>query len=187
MLTRCSTRIVRRAIGKLRASRTVFLPRTSREIVDLRPRPFVHRLDRIVLRLTFTRLWSRSTFHVVQTHDSPPFSVRHVQRQRSKTRAARTVRTGDGAALALEIGSRAGSTSKPEGGRVRKFLAVALIVLGVVALAYGNISFTRQEKVVDLGPVEVTKEKRETIPLTPIAGGAFLIAGVAMLAIRSRA
>ncbi len=69
---------------------------------------------------------------------------------------------------------------------MKQILAVALIVLGVVALAYGNISFTRQKKVVDLGPVEVTQEKRETIPLTPIAGGVFLVSGIALLAIRPR-
>jgi uncharacterized membrane protein YidH (DUF202 family) len=69
---------------------------------------------------------------------------------------------------------------------LKQILAIALIVLGVVALAYGNISFTRQKKVVDLGPVEVTQEKRETIPLTPVAGGVFLVAGVALLAIRPR-
>ena len=69
---------------------------------------------------------------------------------------------------------------------MKKVLALALIVLGVVALAYGNISFTREKKVVDLGPVEIKQDKRETIPLSPIAGGAFLVAGIALLAIRPR-
>ena len=70
---------------------------------------------------------------------------------------------------------------------MKRIVALALIVLGVVALAYGNISFTRQKKVVDLGPVEVRQDKRETIPLSPIAGGVFLVAGIALLAIRPRA
>ena len=46
-----------------------------------------------------------------------------------------------------------------------RIVALALIAIGVIALAYGNISFTREKKIVDLGPVEVTKDKRETIPL----------------------
>lgn len=69
---------------------------------------------------------------------------------------------------------------------MKSFLALALIVLGVVALAYGNISFTREKKVVDLGPIEVKQNKRENIPLSPIAGGVFLVAGVALLAIRPK-
>jgi uncharacterized membrane protein YidH (DUF202 family) len=67
-----------------------------------------------------------------------------------------------------------------------RIVAIALIVLGVVALAYGNISFTREKKVVDLGPLEVRHDKRETIPLPPIAGGVMLVAGIALLAVRPR-
>jgi hypothetical protein len=56
----------------------------------------------------------------------------------------------------------------------------------VIGLAYGGFSWTRREKVLDLGPVEITSEKRESIPLPPIAGGVCLIAGVALLAAGGR-
>lgn len=67
-----------------------------------------------------------------------------------------------------------------------RLLAIVLIVLGVVGLAYGGISYTRREKVLDVGPVELTADKRETIPLPPIAGGLCLVAGIALLVIRPR-
>jgi len=60
-------------------------------------------------------------------------------------------------------------------------MGVVLIVLGVVALAYGGISYTRREKVVDIGPIEATAEKRETIPLPPLLGGLALAGGVVLL------
>jgi hypothetical protein len=60
-------------------------------------------------------------------------------------------------------------------------MGVVLIVLGVVALAYGGISYTRREKVVDIGPIEATAERRETIPLPPILGGLALAGGVVLL------
>ena len=60
-------------------------------------------------------------------------------------------------------------------------MGVVLIVLGVVALAYGGISYTRREKVVDIGPIEATAERRETIPLPPLLGGLALAGGVALL------
>ena len=69
---------------------------------------------------------------------------------------------------------------------MKRIVGLVLIVLGVVALAYGGISFTRQEKVIDLGPLEVKHDKRETVPLSPIAGGVFLVAGIALLAISPR-
>ena len=60
-------------------------------------------------------------------------------------------------------------------------IAIALIVLGVVGLAYGGISFTHQKKDVDLGPIQISHEKTDTLPITPIAGGLCLVAGVAIL------
>lgn len=62
-----------------------------------------------------------------------------------------------------------------------KGLGVVLIVLGIVGLAYGGFTWTTREKVVDLGPVEVTQNKTKSLPLPPIAGGICLVAGVILL------
>jgi hypothetical protein len=62
-----------------------------------------------------------------------------------------------------------------------KIIAVLLIVLGVIALAYEGITYTRREKVLELGPITATKEKKETIPLSPVVGGLALVGGVALL------
>jgi hypothetical protein len=66
-------------------------------------------------------------------------------------------------------------------GLVVKLVGIVLIVLGIVALAYGGISYTRREKVLDIGPIEATAEKRETIPLPPVLGGLALAGGVVLL------
>jgi hypothetical protein len=65
-------------------------------------------------------------------------------------------------------------------------LAIALIVLGVLGLSYGGISFTHQKKVADVGPVHLTREQHETFPVPPIAGGLCLVAGVAILILGGR-
>ena len=65
-------------------------------------------------------------------------------------------------------------------------LAVALIVLGLAGLTYGGISFTHQKKDVDLGPIQISHDKTDTLPITPIAGGLCLIAGVAILVVGGR-
>jgi hypothetical protein len=67
-----------------------------------------------------------------------------------------------------------------------KIVGILLIVLGVIALAYGGISYTKREKVVDIGPIEATAETRETIPLPPILGGLALAGGVILLIYGSR-
>jgi uncharacterized membrane protein YidH (DUF202 family) len=62
-----------------------------------------------------------------------------------------------------------------------KLAAIVLIVVGVIALAYGGISYTREKKVIDIGPIEATAKTRETVPLPPILGVAAIAGGVVML------
>lgn len=63
----------------------------------------------------------------------------------------------------------------------RSVLGIALVVLGILALAYQGFSYTVPKKAVDLGPIQVTKEERHTIPLPPILGALALIGGIAVL------
>jgi hypothetical protein len=65
-------------------------------------------------------------------------------------------------------------------------LGIVLIVAGVLAFAYGGFSYTRKEKIVDVGPIEATAEKRETVPIPPILGGAAIIGGIALLVVGAR-
>jgi hypothetical protein len=67
-----------------------------------------------------------------------------------------------------------------------KIVGVVLIVIGIIALAYGGISYTRREKVLDIGPIEATTERRETIPLPPVLGGLALAGGIVLLIAGSR-
>jgi uncharacterized membrane protein YidH (DUF202 family) len=67
-----------------------------------------------------------------------------------------------------------------------KFTAIVLIAFGVLALAYGGISYTREKKVVDIGPIQASTKTRETIPLPPILGAAAVIGGIVLLVVGSR-
>jgi hypothetical protein len=62
-----------------------------------------------------------------------------------------------------------------------RIIAILLIVIGLVALATGGLTYTRREKVIDLGPIQATAEKRDRIPLPPILGGAALAGGIVLL------
>ena len=67
-----------------------------------------------------------------------------------------------------------------------KILAIALVALGIVALAYGGISYTREKKVLDIGPIEATQKTHETIPLPPVLGIVAIAAGVVLLVTAGR-
>jgi uncharacterized membrane protein len=60
-------------------------------------------------------------------------------------------------------------------------IGIALIALGLIALAYQGITYTSRETVVDLGPIKATADRQRTIPLPPILGGLALAGGVAVL------
>jgi hypothetical protein len=57
-------------------------------------------------------------------------------------------------------------------------VGILMVVLGTLALAYQGISYTRQEKVLDLGPIHATAETHERVRLPPILGGLMLAGGV---------
>ena len=65
-------------------------------------------------------------------------------------------------------------------------IGIVLVVLGALALAYQGISYTRTEKVLDVGPIHATRDSHEQIPLPPILGGIALLGGVAMLVAGAR-
>jgi uncharacterized membrane protein YidH (DUF202 family) len=70
--------------------------------------------------------------------------------------------------------------------KIASIVGILLIVVGVIGLALGGINYTRREKVVDIGPIEATAEKHERIPLSPVAGGIALAAGVVLLVAGNR-
>ena len=60
-------------------------------------------------------------------------------------------------------------------------IGVVLIVLAVVAFSYQGITYTKREKILDIGPIEATTEKRESIPIPPLVAAAVLIGGIALV------
>ncbi len=65
-------------------------------------------------------------------------------------------------------------------------IGIVLVLLGIVALAYQGFTYTKREKVVDIGPIHATKDTKETFPLPPIVGGLALVGGIVLIAVGSR-
>ena len=62
-----------------------------------------------------------------------------------------------------------------------KAIGVLLIVAGLIGLLYGGFSYTKRDKIIDLGPIEATKTSTKTVPLPPIIGALALIGGVVLV------
>lgn len=60
-------------------------------------------------------------------------------------------------------------------------VGLILIAIGIIALAYGGFSYTKREKIIDAGPIQVSADRERTVPLPPILGGLCLVGGVVLL------
>lgn len=67
-----------------------------------------------------------------------------------------------------------------------KGLGIVLIVLGIVMLIWTGFSYTKKEKVADLGPIEINADKTEHVNWSPIAGGVLLVGGVILVLLDRR-
>ena len=67
-----------------------------------------------------------------------------------------------------------------------RIVGIALLVLGILALAYQGITYTKTEKVLEVGPITATKETKKTIPLPPLLGGVAVVGGIVLLVAGAR-
>lgn len=65
-------------------------------------------------------------------------------------------------------------------------IGLILIAIGIIALAYGGFSYTKREKVIDAGPLQVSADKEKTVPLPPILGGLCLAGGIVLVLVGNR-
>jgi hypothetical protein len=69
-----------------------------------------------------------------------------------------------------------------------KIAALVLIIAGVLALAYGGFTYSKQTTAVNLGPIQLNVSERKTVPIPVWAGvGAIVIGGVLLVAGGKRA
>ncbi len=65
---------------------------------------------------------------------------------------------------------------------MNRTIGLILIVLGVVMLIWTGFSFTKKEKVIDAGPIEISADKKETVNWPPYVGGILLVGGIVIVA-----
>lgn len=58
-----------------------------------------------------------------------------------------------------------------------KSLGIALIIIGVIMTVYTGFNYKTTEKIVDIGPIEISKEKNHPVQWAPIIGVVIVIAG----------
>ena len=63
-----------------------------------------------------------------------------------------------------------------------KAVAIALIIAGILGLAYGGFSYTKDTTVVKLGPLEVSAKEKQTVNVPMWVGvGAIVVGGLLLV------
>ena len=65
---------------------------------------------------------------------------------------------------------------------MNRTLGIILIVVGIAMLIWTGFSYTKKEKIVDAGPIQISADKEKSVNWPPYAGGIILIAGVIVFA-----
>lgn len=63
-----------------------------------------------------------------------------------------------------------------------KILGIILAVIGILLMLNTGFNYITREKVIDLGRLEINREKNHTIYWTPIAGVVLLTGGILLIA-----
>ena len=62
-----------------------------------------------------------------------------------------------------------------------KTFGIVLIIIGILMFVFPSITFTKEKKVVDVGPLEVNKKEDKTIGWPVYAGAVAVIAGIVLV------
>jgi hypothetical protein len=65
-------------------------------------------------------------------------------------------------------------------------VGIVLVIIGIVGFAIGGFSFTHEKKDVDLGPLQVSHEQKQTVPIPPILNGIALVGGIALVVVGAK-
>lgn len=64
---------------------------------------------------------------------------------------------------------------------MNRTFGLILIVLGIIMLAWTGFSYTKKEKIVDAGPIEISADREKSVNWPPYVGGIILVAGIIVM------
>lgn len=65
---------------------------------------------------------------------------------------------------------------------MNRTIGLILMVLGIIMLIWTGFSYTKKEKVIDAGPIQVSADKEKNVNWPPYLGGILLIGGIVVVA-----
>jgi len=64
---------------------------------------------------------------------------------------------------------------------MNRTLGMILVILGVVMLIWTGFTYTKKEKIVDAGPIQISADKEKSVNWPPYIGGILLVGGIIVI------
>jgi uncharacterized membrane protein YidH (DUF202 family) len=68
----------------------------------------------------------------------------------------------------------------------RRVIGLVLVIVGIVALAWGGVFWNDEDTILDAGPLEVTTTEREGVAIPPVLGIIAIVGGAVLLLVPDR-
>jgi uncharacterized membrane protein len=65
---------------------------------------------------------------------------------------------------------------------MNKTLGIILIVVGAAMLIWTGFTYTKKEKIVDAGPIQISADREKSVNWPPYLGGILLVGGIVIVA-----
>lgn len=65
---------------------------------------------------------------------------------------------------------------------MNKTIGIILLIAGIAMLIWTGFSYTKKDKIIDAGPIQVSAKKKHTVSWPPFAGGVLIVGGIILLA-----
>ena len=64
---------------------------------------------------------------------------------------------------------------------MNRTIGIVLLVAGIAMLIWTGFTYTKKEKIVDAGPIQISADRQKSVSWPPYAGGILVVAGVILL------
>ncbi len=67
-----------------------------------------------------------------------------------------------------------------------KTIGTILIITGIVTLVYTGFTYTKEEKIAEIGPLEIEKETEKTVNWPPVLGAVLVLSGIFLILVERK-
>jgi uncharacterized membrane protein len=65
---------------------------------------------------------------------------------------------------------------------MNRTIGLVLIVIGAIMLIWTGFTYTKTEKLIDAGPIQISADRQKTVNWPPYFGGILLVGGIVIVA-----